>query len=397
MDMELDELVKRLDWLEKEHRKDHATIADLQEKLASYEGHSSLLQNQIKEVGADISRFSSTAARLDQFDTMVTQYRSEVSKAIDEVEKRRLKHEREVDDRRRLEVENLNKSILEIRNTLETLGELRRGIQARVEEDMRLGRNIAEVEKKIKDFNLVDEELRRGIRLADDARKQDVKRITDIQGELASIRKRADEARERSDLNSDTLRQLDARINELMSSETDRRIAQMTFIEQQNLAQVDRDRAWKEIQLRFEGFARQTANLDQQLLTLDETQRSVKRSQEAFEDMSIRIERRINEITEIQRLAEDRFRQEWITFKADDQKRWTNYTLTQDELNKDLHVDIDKLNQHLAALDDVTQSMQDLLQQTSEATETQLQELMNWAHEFLTNYERIMGRARPTR
>jgi len=395
--MELDELVKRLDWLEKEHRKDHATIADLQEKLAAYEGHSSLLQNQIKEVGADISRFSSTAARLDQFDTMVTQYRSEVSKSIDEVEKRRLKHEREVDDRRRLELENINKSILEIRNTLETLGELRRGIQARTEEDMRLGRNILEVEKKIKDFNLVDEELRRGVRLAEDARKQDAKRITDIQGELASIRKRADEARERSDLNSDTLRQFDARLNELMSSETDRRIAQMTFIEQQNLAQVDRDRAWKDIQLRFEAFARQTANLDQQLLTLDETQRSVKRSQEAFEDMSTRIERRINEITEIQRLAEDRFRQEWVTFKADDQKRWTNYTLTQDELNKDLHVDIDKLNQHLAALDDVTQSMQDLIQQTTEATETQLQELMNWAHEFLTNYERIMGRARPTR
>jgi len=394
MDMELDELVKRLDWLEKEHRKDHATIADLQEKLAAYEGSSSLLQNQIKDVSSDISRFSSTAARLDQFDTMVTQYRSEVSKAIDEVEKRRLKHEREVDDRRRLEVENLNKSILEIRNTLETLGELRRGIQARVEEDMRLGRNIAEVEKKIKDFNLVDEELRRGIRLADDARKQDVKRITDIQGELASIRKRADEARERSDLNSDTLRQLDARINELMSSETDRRIAQMTFIEQQNLAQVDRDRAWKEIQLRFEGFARQTANLDQQLLTLDETQRSVKRSQEAFEDMSIRIERRINEITEIQRLAEERFRQEWATFKADDQKRWTNYTLTLEEQRNETTRQHEKLAEKVTHIEDTIQEIQDLIQQMNEQTEKQLQSLLATTHEWVTSFERSIGRSR---
>ncbi|MCX6069023.1 MAG: hypothetical protein NT121_25295 [Chloroflexi bacterium] len=58
---------------------------------------------------------------------------------------------------------------------------------------------------------------------------------------------------------------------------------------------------------------------------------------------------------------------------------------------------MDKLNQRIATLDDISQSLQDLVQQTSEATETQLQELMNWAHEFLTNYERIMGRARPTR
>jgi chromosome segregation ATPase len=397
MNMDLEELAKKLAWLEKEHRKDRSTIADLQEKITSYEGTFSLLQSQIKDVGSDISRFSSTAARLDQFDTMVTQYRSEVSKSIDEVEKRRLKHERDVDERRRVELDNINKSLLEIRNTLEALGELRRGIQGRVEEDSRLGRSIAELEKKISDFARTDDDMRRTIRLTDDARKQDGKRIADIQGELAAIRKRADEAREKSDLNSDTLRQLDSRINELLASETDRRIAQVTFIEQQNLAQVERDRAWKDIQTRFENFSRQTANLDQQLLTLEETQRSVKRSQEAFDDINTRLERRINEITEIQRLAEDRFRQEWVTFKADDQKRWTNYSLTQDELVKDIRAELEKINQHIAALDDVTQSLQDLIQQTSDATETQLQELMNWAHEFLTNYERIMGRARPTR
>ncbi len=395
--MELDELVKRLDWLEKEHRKDRDVIADLQQKLAAYEGSMGRLQNQIKEVSSELTRFSPLAARLDQFDVILTQYRSEASKSIDEVEKRRLKHEREVDDRRRGELEVINKSIFEIRNSLEAFNELRRGIQARVEEDSRLARLITELERKIKDFNLVDDELRRGIRIAEDARKQDAKRITDIQGDLAAIRKRAEEARERSDLNADTIRQLDARVNELMASETDRRLAQMQFIEQQNLAQVDRERAWKEIQLRFENYTRQTATLDQQLLALDETQRSVKRSQEAFEEMNSRIERRINEITEMQRLAEDRFRQEWVTFKADDQKRWTNYTLTQDELNKDLRVELEKLNQRLAAMDDVTQSMQDLLQQTTEATETHLQELMNWAHEFLANYERIIGRTRPTR
>jgi chromosome segregation ATPase len=397
MNMDLEELAKKLAWLEKEHRKDRSTIADLQEKITSYEGTFSLLQSQIKDVGSDISRFSSTAARLDQFDTMVTQYRSEVSKSIDEVEKRRLKHERDVDERRRVELDNINKSLLEIRNTLEALGELRRGIQGRVEEDGRLGRSIAELEKKISDFARTDDDMRRTIRLTEDARKQDAKRIADIQGELAAIRKRADEAREKSDLNSDTLRQLDSRINELLASETDRRIAQVTFIEQQNLAQVERDRAWKDIQARFENFSRQTANLDQQLLILEETQRSVKRSQEAFDDINTRLERRINEITEIQRLAEDRFRQEWVTFKADDQKRWTNYSLTQDELVKNIRAELEKINQHVATLDDITQSLQDLIQQTSEATETQLQELMNWAHEFLTNYERIMGRARPTR
>jgi tryptophan 2,3-dioxygenase len=121
---------------------------------------------------------------------------------------------------------------------------------------------------------------------------------------------------------------------------------------------VERDRAWKEWQVRFETFSRQTATLDSQLASLEELRSATKRAQDVHEELNQRLERRINEITEMQRLAEDRFRQEWVTFKADDQKRWTNYSLTQEETNREARQNIDK-------------------------------------HEWLTNYERVMGHSRP--
>jgi len=40
--------------------------------------------------------------------------------------------------------------------------------------------------------------------------------------------------------------------------------------------------------------------------------------------------------------------------------------------------------------------IQDQLHQTTDATEQQLQELMNVAHQWLTAYERIMGHVRKT-
>ena len=395
--MEIEDLAKKIDWLEKEHRKDRATISDLQEKLAGNEGNFSLLQNQIKELSIDLSRYKSTGARLDQFDTMVSQYRTEVTKAIDETEKRRIKKDREVEERRRSELEAINKSLIEVRAGIDALQDLRRGLQGRVEEDLRLARVIGELEKRLAEFTHADDEIRRSVRSVDEARRNDIKRIADVQGELAAIRKRAEDAREKSELNSDSLHQLDSRINELLASESDRRQAQLAFVESQSMSTVERDRGWKEMQTRFEGFTRQNANIDLQLVALEDTQRSVKRSQEAFDDMNTRIERRINEITEIQRLTEERFRQEWVTLKADDQKRWTNFTLTQDDWVKDLRSELEKVSQRIAALDDVYQSLQDLVQQTTETTETQLQELMNWTHEFLTNFERITGRSRPTR
>ena len=395
--MELEELAKKMEWLEKEHRKDRSAIADLHEKLTTYEGSFNVIQSRVKEFSDDLSRFSSAAGRLEQFDTLVAQHRNEITKVIEDMEKRRSKHERDVDARRRLEQEGINKSLNDMRSTVDSLLELRKAVQARVDEDARLARSIAEFDQKLEDVTRSNEDVRRSMRTADEGRKNDTKRLADVQGELAAIRKRADEAREKADLNGDGLRLLDGRLNEVLASEAERRQGQNSFIEQQNLAQVERDRDWKEWQTRFDNFSKQTSNLDQQLAALEETQRAVKRSQETFDDINQRLERRINEITEIQRLAEDRFRQEWVTFKADDQKRWTNYSLTQDEIIKDIRSELEKLNLRVTSLDDLVQTHQDLLQQTSETTETQLQELMNWAHEYLTSYERIMGRTRPTR
>ncbi len=173
-----------------------------------------------------------------------------------------------------------------------------------------------------------EEEYTRSFRLLDDGRRQDTKRLADLQGETAAIRKRVDEQRGQNELITSAMRKLETRLGEMVSVESERREAQAKFLETQALRQVERDRIWKEWAARFEEIEAETADIETNIQALDATHRAVKRSQEAVEELSQKVERRVTEITEIQRLAEERFRQEWVTFKADDQKRWTNYTLT---------------------------------------------------------------------
>jgi chromosome segregation ATPase len=154
---------------------------------------------------------------------------------------------------------------------------------------------------------------------------------------------------------------------------------------------MDRERMYKEWKQRFDSITIQTETFDTQVQALEEMLRSAKRAQESYNELNIKLERRISEVTEMQRLSEDRLRQEWVTFKADDQKRWTGYTLSQDEGTKDLRRALQKLEERLPPLDDSIQILQDQLHQTADATEQQLQELMNVAHEWLSAYERIMG------
>jgi hypothetical protein len=93
----------------------------------------------------------------------------------------------------------------------------------------------------------------------------------------------------------------------------------------------------------------------------------------------------------MQRLAEDRFRQEWVTFKADDQKRWTSFTLSLDETHKDDRASVEKLEARLTTLEDLVQAQQDVLQQTKEANEQLFQGMLAQIHELLSAYERIMS------
>ena len=151
--MELEDIAKRLDWLEKEQRKDHTLIGDLQQQIDAYEGNFGLLRDQIKEVTTDLTRFTSLAGRLDQFDSMIAQYRAEISKTIEDLEKRREKHEREIETRRRTELDNINKSYLELRKSLDVLPEFKKGLKAREDDSGRLTRLISELDKRIGDFS----------------------------------------------------------------------------------------------------------------------------------------------------------------------------------------------------------------------------------------------------
>ena len=389
--METDQLLQRLEWIDGERRKDKATIAALEQRVTAAEGNLPGLQQQITELTGQLARMTAQFSRFDDLQNEIIQIRAEQNKNLDAIEKSRLEHDREVDKTRRADLENLNHAIADVRKGLDPIPELKRAIQARTEEEYRLGRLIEELDKKIKDFGRVDEELQRSLKLIDDARRQDSKRMTDLQGETAALRKRMDEQRGKSDVTSDSLRKLEQRFGEMQAADLERRQSMNAFIEKQTLAQVERERTWKDMQVRFDEIASQATGLDAQLQALDATHRAIKRSQEAFDEITLRFERRINEITEMQRLVEDRFRQEWVAFKADDQKRWTNYTLAQDEQQREQTRRFDKFEGRFTALEETSQQLRDLTHLTVEDTQKRLQGLLAQMHTWVEEYDRTFG------
>jgi len=392
--MDFEQIVKRLQWLDEEHRKDKAAIIELEERIAGYEGNIDTVAKQIKPLEKQIAALTPNSGRIDQFEVILAKQREEMKAALDELEKKYLKREKDLIQQHQKDLEPFHKQIEELKKSLTEIPPLKRDIKARITEETRLRQEIQELKPPIDEAKRAAEDATRTQRVFDEARKQDIKRIADLQGELTALRKRIDEARAKSDMGVDSVRHLENRFKEILVAEAERKAAQSEFIEKQSVAHLDRERAYKEWSNSYTEFQKQVDKLEGQSQTLDETLRSAKRAQETYNELNAKLERRINEVTEMQRLAEDRLRQEWVTFKADDQKRWTGYTLSQDEGSKDVRKLTQKLDDRISALDEVQQTLQDQLHQTADATEQQLQELMNVAHEWLSAYERIMGHSK---
>ena len=316
-----EQLQKRVDWLDEERRKDKSTIASLEDRVQALENSLDQSSKLVQDLSSELTHLRTLMGKFETVESGLSQVRIETSRSIDELDRVRKDRENELEELKRVQFENVHKQVADIRKELEQIPEIKNQILARSDEDARLNRKLDELSLTIQTAQRDDEEKLRSIKLIEEGRRRDEKRLTDLQGEALALRKRADEQRGKLDLAADTLRRVENRIAEISTVEVERREAYASFVEKQTLAQVERERIWGEWAARIETIEKQAMEFETRVQELHTTQRDVRKAQENVESVSERVERRINEITEMQRLGDDRFRQEWPTFKADDQNR----------------------------------------------------------------------------
>jgi chromosome segregation ATPase len=374
--MDLEQLTKRLEWLDEERRKDKNTISAMEEHIASLEKNITQQLQQTNEITGDVARMISMESRIADLEGELAKVRVDLGRSIEAVEKQRSEHERDVEKIRQGDIERIYKTEQENHKISGKLEEIRKALDLRKEEEIRMNRSIEELRKIVEESASSNDEIRRSFKIMEDSRRTDSKRLADLTGEGAALRKRVEEQRGKQDVFAETLRKIDLKTTELMNTDSERRQAQIAFIEKQNMSAVERDRIWKDWQLRFDEIDKKSGVLDTQIQTLENTIRTVKRSQDMLDEVTQRFERRINEITEMQRLNEDRFRNEWNGFKADDLKRWANFSLTQEEMQRETVRTVQKLNERMVVLEDNYQDLQYSLQQSIDQNRKRLQSII---------------------
>ncbi len=387
--MDQEQIEKQLEWLESSRREDKQTISTLQKKITDLESVLEKTNEYIKTLDAEIVKTGVRVTKIDAFDEAITAHRKEVQKELTAVENRAKKRETYAKEKYEKQINGLNTDLAKIEDKVSKIPDPKDKIDKLDKEGSKRDIQIIELGEKIKEEKSSHQDLARMIKILEDERSTDRNRLTDLQGEVTALRKRIEENRAQYEIAVETQKKTDTRLAELMAEEDKRRDRQREFLDEVSRNQLDTEKIFDDWTRRFTAIEERAETLTSALQTYSEIEVSLRKAQSQFDDIIEQITRRIHEITEMQRLGEERFRQEWTTFKSDDQKRWVNYTLTQEEQAKEGVRRHDRLNERLTTLEETFQDLNDSVQHNSEQMETMMQGLMDVLREWLATNERF--------
>ena len=385
------QLEKKVSWLDKQRQKDAETLARLAERLEGSDVVMKGISQQIKELTSEMARVTALGSRIGDIEDAMSKHRQDVMRIVEKADTRRSRREKDREDALKGEREQLSKITIEMREGLRELRDRQKATEARREEDIRISRSVSEMEERMEGQVMFDEDKALAMASIEESRKHDTKRITDIQGDTSDLRERIELARGTIEDMDDRMARIETRINSVMAGENERRETQELLMDQQVSKMVDFEREWKTWAARFDEFEKRASEIDGRSLAYDETYRTLKQLQKDLSSALERLERRIHEISEMQRLAEDRSTQEWTTFQADEQKRWNSHKLTNDERWREHSRTHDKLADKVGTL---RENVKDLMQGLGEMQENDRQrvlELLASLREWAAEYEARPG------
>jgi chromosome segregation ATPase len=330
--MDVQSLARIIEFLDDERRKDKHTINTLEERLALQTDMIETLQRRLSGLESDQSVLRTQSLPVQRETDILEQVRVEMRTLLEQSESRRLAAEREAERLRNLDREGIMRSISQLSDQLEKIQKQAASLPDVKQENDRLSDQIIAIQQRIEDILKRFDEPERRISLVEEQRRQEVRRLSQLESDYQELKKQQDTMRAKLPLVEDLAIRIERRVQEIQNSEGQRRIEQQNFYDQQMLLLKQRDTEINNLIKRFSDQDSEFTKNMERLEQWSQTHREMRRIIDDFERIGDRLERRFAEVSELQRLSEERFRTEWNAFKDDESKKWKQMTLSSDEI-----------------------------------------------------------------
>ncbi len=385
--MDQKQVENRLKWLDEQRIKDSEQLQTLLDRNKHLEESIEKLDQKILGLSDETSRAAALATRIHQMDDALVKHRNEISRQLKDVEGRRSEKEKSLEAIRKTDQKGFSKKLDDVRKELSRLDKFEQLLESRREEEIRINNELNTVkEQQERMFEAFETEKRTTVSLSEN-QKQVGKRLTKTESLIERHRKGLDEVNTGIESLESLFHRLEVRANEFQASEKERRESQELWMESQGLIIVEFEKTLKEWGDTYSAFEKRAEAIDERMIAYEETHRTLKQMQNDLGEVIERLERRITEVGEMQRLAEDRMKHNWGEFQSEDHRRWSTYTLTMDERRNEhtrLH---DKLRSESDEISSNLSNGLDRLGEIEVSDRRRLAELLSTLREWMTELD----------
>ncbi len=330
--MEINQIASMIEWLDEERRRDKALIATLEERLALQSNSVDMMQRRFNTVETDQALIKQQALPAKKEQDIIEQMRQDMEQMLENAEARRLTAEREAERRLELQRENIRRAVAELSEKADRLERQLANISDVQTEGDRLTNAMRLLNQEVDDLTKKLEGPDRRLSFLEEQRRSDARRLAEIETELPEYKKSVDSLQPKMSLIEDLAVRNERRIQDFNNLDRERRDQIQQFIDQQQLMVQQRDQQLAELSKRFGVHDEELQKNIERFEVWAQAYREMKRIVDDFNRIGDRLERRISESSEMQRLSEERFRAEWNDWRDEDQKRWKQLTLSNDEV-----------------------------------------------------------------
>ena len=384
--LDLTQARQTIKWLDEERRKDKATIAALEEQAQDHERQLAQQAAQIQDLQTTLAGVQGVLSQATEFRQLVSNYKDELGLQMDQREEARRKEQAESDRLRRMEYEALTTNMNRLEKEMRLVTQHDEELNARRAEAQRLNEAIQRLDTAVADLSQRSDDRVKAVTYLEEQRRADNRRISDLEQDTTDLHKRFETQTKKQALFEDTLRKQTTRIEEAIQ-ET-KKYAKP--IEELRISDFQREQKMKQYLDQAEQVAREMERMRTQTQSFLEQQQLVKRALEKLEHFQARLEKRQNEVAEMQRVAEDRLRRQWEEWQDAQDKRQKKQDVITEERWRQQGQTNDEHLKRLNALHSAAELHRDQLDTFWEARRT---DVIQALHVIQEQYEALTSQA----
>lgn len=349
--MELSQLEQMIRWLDEERKRDKALILTLQERVEQQMHTIEAQAVEIERIHQDAVDLRTDLRHTDDYPAMIEKVHRDLSGTLEEFKALVRRERMESEHMRRSEIEVVNEQLTELDKKVRAVLRYEEPLKAREAGEQRLQGQIQVVSNTVADLTKRTEDRLQSIVYLEEQRRADTRRVAAVEGEIPGLRKSLDELTAKQVRLEDSIRKLPARVEEgiqIAKSYEPR-------IEELRVADFQREQRVKQ-------YIEQAAQVDTELGRLvEQTQKYAllynqnKQALDGLDAFQVRLEKRQNEIGEMQRLTEERLRRQWEEWQATFARDWQKRLVAEEDRWRRQDLSNQKSTEHFADLDEQTE------------------------------------------